>query len=790
MDFTKPAGLIKDTLKAGLPALPKKNEKEIWRKADEANKKPGRHIREELNKCGVKTWNDLPIQRQVEIMKGVCKPFSQALLPFSKNVERWDMLMMSLLVVTSAVTPFEVAFLESQVGILFFINCAMDVCFITDMIMQFWMAYRDDLGKQGRGAWVMDLRLIRARYLKSWFIVDLISILPFDGLGHILKAQASNSQSGSTLSSMRIIRLVRMARLLKLARLFRCSRIFEHLFSRIEIKYTRVEMVKWTVALTFLSHLFACMMTMVGTFSEDEFGTSWIVAVEMSKGHQGRSSLSLYNMALYWSLMTITSIGYGDITPQTNMEYATVSLLMLIGSCLWAHVIGSLCASISNLDMERMQHEQRMDAVLMMSKDRLLPRELRMRLRRFFQQSRRMHRMSMHSQITGLMSPALRGEVALHVTLKYLNKIDFLRGAEQTFILQLAKTLQIHFFPPNEKVVPEIHHDKAEKGFETDPRAMYKNKYGKSYKGIDAYDHGNTKESEESETEGVGKWSGHREESPPMTILERGIASRNGILSAGSVWHEDTIMVGMPALREAQTALSLTFVSVYTVTRDEFFSMLSKGSFPNATRALRKASWRLVLTRMLQRAAEEAKKTPEENFSLSEIITKLLDKISIPKQAESSEMQKLADSVSDRIASRLGGDGASLGGSWGKPIEGEVLNVAFRSGNFMSRQGSPDTDDAQGLQKHLANLHYEMVSARQERECAAQERSEIRQLLLQVLNQKSGSKSECEPKAWDGGDIPASALRQIANREEPSPFCRSCLPVTCFSNSQRHLRRV
>jgi len=355
------------------------------------------------------------------------------------------------------------------------------------------------------------------------------------------------------------------------------------------------------------------------------------------------------------------------------------------------------------------------------------------------------------------------------VTLKYLNKIEFLRGAEQTFILQLAKTLQIHFYPPNENILPENHHDKPEKGFETDAKAVYKNKYGKSYKGIDAYDYGNTKEPEESETESAGKWFGNRGESPPMTILERGIASRNGILSAGSIWHEDSIMVGMPALREAQTALSLTFVSVYTVTRDEFFSMLSKGSFPNATRALRKASWRLVLTRMLQRAAEEAKKTPEENISLGAIVSKLLEKISTPKQADTSDMQKLADSVSDKIASRLSGEDPSLGGCWRKPIEGQVLNGAFRSGNFMYSQVPSDKSstrrdsfDAQGLQKQLSNLQHEMVTARQERARAAQERSEIRQLLLQVLDHKSGPKSEWEPKVWaDAGDLSACTLRRV-----------------------------
>merc|ERR1712232_1446451 len=102
-----------------------------------------------------------------------------------------------------------------------------------------------------------------------------------------------------------------------------------------------------------------------------------------------------------------------------------------------------------------MKHESRMDAVLVMSQDRNLPRDLRTRLRRYFQNSRRLHRISDYGEISMFMSPALQGEVALRVTRKYLRRIDFLVNAENEFIVRFAKALRMHLFPPNEWIVPD-----------------------------------------------------------------------------------------------------------------------------------------------------------------------------------------------------------------------------------------------------------------------------------------------------------------------------------------------
>ena len=59
-----------------------------------------------------------------------------------------------------------------------------------------------------------------------------------------------------------------------------------------------------------------------------------------------------YVAALYWAIMTITSIGYGDISaPQGNSyEQVWCAILMLFGGMIWGSVIATFCGVIANLD--------------------------------------------------------------------------------------------------------------------------------------------------------------------------------------------------------------------------------------------------------------------------------------------------------------------------------------------------------------------------------------------------------------------------------------------------------
>merc|ERR1711959_1964 len=92
--------------------------------------------------------------------------------------------------------------------------------------------------------------LIVKHYLETWFLIDLLSILPFDSLGLLL-----NSPS---LQKMKFMKVVRLMRLLKLVRVFKASRVFKRWETRVAINYSKLALVKFIVLMLVSGHWMAC----------------------------------------------------------------------------------------------------------------------------------------------------------------------------------------------------------------------------------------------------------------------------------------------------------------------------------------------------------------------------------------------------------------------------------------------------------------------------------------------------------------------------------------------------
>ena len=60
----------------------------------------------------------------------------------------------------------------------------------------------------------------------------------------------------------------------------------------------------------------------------------------------------MYVISVYWSLMTLTTVGYGDITPcQDNItEYVVSCCCILIGAATWAYMTGVMCGVVSTFN--------------------------------------------------------------------------------------------------------------------------------------------------------------------------------------------------------------------------------------------------------------------------------------------------------------------------------------------------------------------------------------------------------------------------------------------------------
>lgn len=88
----------------------------------------------------------------------------------------------------------------------------------------------------------------------------------------------------------------------------------------------------------------------------------WRLTVDLEDFHddrgQRRNWMTVYEFvaqpayftALYWSVMTLTTIGYGDVAPVTLGEQLICIFAMLLGGSIYAYVIGAVCGIVSSMD--------------------------------------------------------------------------------------------------------------------------------------------------------------------------------------------------------------------------------------------------------------------------------------------------------------------------------------------------------------------------------------------------------------------------------------------------------
>jgi voltage-gated potassium channel len=144
-------------------------------------------------------------------------------------------------------------------------------------------------------------------------VFDLIAIIPFGPL-------------------CRAFRLMKFARVFRFAKLFRVASHSARFLSRSKA-FLNTNGFKYILCLT-ASSIF------IATFAMMYF-----------------ENMS-FRDALWWSFVTATTVGYGDLSPATNIGRAIASLLMVVGIGL----IGALTSSITSFFLHRDEQTQSLDS--------------------------------------------------------------------------------------------------------------------------------------------------------------------------------------------------------------------------------------------------------------------------------------------------------------------------------------------------------------------------------------------------------------------------------------------
>jgi hypothetical protein len=218
----------------------------------------------------------------------------------------------------------------------------VDISFLFDIIFTFFTSYTDPITNLE----ITSHKKIAINYMKLWFWFDVLSILPIDYF-------IMSSGTGSPTNVNSLLRFAKFSKIYKIIRLTRLAKVFKllknnksiisKLTEKLRISNGIERLITFFCFFLIFVHVAACMFIVLAELQEGDY-VSWVNNNEPIDG------LDLYIMSIYFTLTTVSTVGYGDILPGTEWERAYCTLLMLVGVSAFTFISGALSSIISNYD--------------------------------------------------------------------------------------------------------------------------------------------------------------------------------------------------------------------------------------------------------------------------------------------------------------------------------------------------------------------------------------------------------------------------------------------------------
>uniref|UniRef100_A0A8C5U366 Potassium voltage-gated channel subfamily H member 6 n=1 Tax=Malurus cyaneus samueli TaxID=2593467 RepID=A0A8C5U366_9PASS len=373
------------------------------------------------------------------------------ILHYSPFKAVWDWLILLLVIYTAVFTPYSAAFLLNEEQVeekrwdcsyscdpLNIIDLIVDIMFIVDIVINFRTTYvniNDEV--------VSHPGKIAIHYFKGWFLIDMVAAIPFD---LFLPSPLQTTTLIGLLKTARLLRLVRVARKLDRYSEYGAAVLF---------------LLMCTFAL--IAHWLACIWYAIGNverpYMEHKIGWLDNLGDQIGKRYNdsdlssGPSIKDKYVTALYFTFSSLTSVGFGNVSPNTNSEKIFSICVMLIGSLMYASIFGNVSAIIQRLYSGTARYHTQMLRVKEFIRFHQIPNPLRQRLEEYFQHAwSYTNGIDMNAVLKGF-PDCLQADICLHLNRTLLQNCKAFRGASKGCLRALAMKFKTTHAPPGDTLV-------------------------------------------------------------------------------------------------------------------------------------------------------------------------------------------------------------------------------------------------------------------------------------------------------------------------------------------------
>ena len=278
------------------------------------------------------------------------------------------------------------------------------IIFIIDLVLRI-----RKLNKKEERDWFKPTQKITTT---NWLGIDIMSVIPFLSLTSL-----------GMIQSLQLIKLFRVGQFLQNIR-------------QVEIRHERILTIIFFVFWLVLGvHWISC-------------GWIAIIGIDTSIGFA-----SNYIRALYWSITTLTTVGYGDIVPHTNTEMFYSMFVQLLGIGAFGFLIAHVVSLLSKKDPIETKYIDNIEQLTTTLKRRSLPTNLQNRILDYY--SYRRHQKMGYDESTFLatLPKGLQKDVALTLRREIIEAIPLFEDVGENFIYDVAMKLEFIVATPGDYLI-------------------------------------------------------------------------------------------------------------------------------------------------------------------------------------------------------------------------------------------------------------------------------------------------------------------------------------------------
>ena len=351
-----------------------------------------------------------------------CRNNALPIDPDSFWKQSWDILIMLLLLYSSFQVPYTVVFEvdtdPNTSSAADDADVSLDVIFMVDVGLCFLTSYYDI-----NGVLVNRLAMISERYLKTWFFLDLGGSFPFDRVIALFLASTGN------IGALRILKMVRMLKLLRAVKVFKALSLLGQREGFEWLKAT-IGITQSVLMLVFFAHLLGCLFALLFVTSS---GTNWMYVYNPDL--KNADGWTKYVTALYWAIISITTMGYGDIVPTTHYERFFCIFVAVIGAIVFSYCIGKISGLMTEVTGIEQRINEKQQALTEYFDFRQINRDFKRLIKKAstfrYRQSGDFHH---ESQILNELSVNLRKSVLRDVGSNFEHLLPIFQGFDQECI--------------------------------------------------------------------------------------------------------------------------------------------------------------------------------------------------------------------------------------------------------------------------------------------------------------------------------------------------------------------